>query len=1467
MLKDILLQANGWQPTGGWQGRPRLVGRDLWDGEVDETLPAYQGKWYLNPGRDVATIRAASAKLCDDLNAALEAQSLHNRDAVRAQFILDCVARPMGDFWVKKAVIVKIRNLEDRIEVFVADTDRFWPRENSGHWPAVWDMYPMERFVRWDSEPVSAGRYWTDSGRDGPCPGGHWPVFYRPFLGCVCCTNGMIFPAFGRGFWSCWPPKVAIALRVDGGSEEVLVANLSRYMTSGESKVYPSPRDILDGQDGFTFNPPDHLARTKAALDLENRLRGNRIKPLTGIASMVMDSISHDWPLEEQLAAEEVAGFAIEQISGPMNWHISTGTESSSDNESPDGNEITVSEDEGEYSNSTVDNEKQENERPNAQQILDNTEESKTVAEWIKQWTTEGSVDAVTGYFTIGALAFINEELNDRLEHFRMVVGDIVRDDTLIERPLDLLNEDISLNASLELKTTAQKAIDFLEQESVDIRAMSPRLCHAKMWLCKAGDARQSYYVTGSSNLTEAGLGLKTAPNLELNLAGQGTHTDYSGLKSWFADLWKHSQVRRKRKVGNTLVDVKQYLIDQIRRILIEYSPKQLYYKTLFELFGNEVLGFEDDPEMARQLGKLQHSAVYESLYEFQKKGALSLIKMIETYGGAILADAVGLGKTWTALAVIKHYQSQGCDTLVLCPKKLRQNWQKFLRRQGSRFERDAFDYVIRYHTDLQDERLEGHADGLRMEYFHRDRPKLLVIDESHNLRNSRSNHYKFLVSEILRKNPGTRVLLLSATPINNALRDVCSQFSLLVCDRDNAFRDSLGVNSLDGCFRRATQEFNKWFKGDDHSLSALLQSLPNGFRELTDKLIVSRTRRLIAGQTDALVFPERDKPQNEFIDSGLIGKFKHFEEFLDAFPPFFSAYRPSHYIEQAANVDVLKDEKQRDMFLVKMMMSLLLKRLESSWYSFQSTIEKVHGQHVAALAKVKQYESNQGSESLQLDLGDLEGVDDFDDLELTLGKREIAISEIDKHGALNRFKANLAKDVAAMERLLESLALFEKQVDNERQKHSKVSRDAKLARLIEIVRAKQKAGANRGNRKVVIFSAYADTVKYLFDQLQARGFTRVAMVYGDGARVAGDTTAHKKFEPILERFAPYTKLYIEREWPAYDPPEGVDDPIERFEHWQEWIQDNTPSVATQLDHPIDILIATDCLSEGQNLQDADMVINYDIHWNPVRAIQRMGRIDRLGSTNEKVFAVNFWPTGDLNSYLDLQKRVEKRMTAMVIGGAEVPEDFTADLQEMLDDDQIQQSQEAQLMKQMQAEMGDIDGAGDRFGFDVLSREGYRQELTVELNKDRDALCGIPDGVYTGFERLTCKHPGGGIAALIRHRTGQADAFRHELVYVDYRGARHLTSMDDILKFLAEHKEQQRVVPAEVDAGDAEAVKALSDALRKGLQQEADTPEQDAAPATAGMEVFGAVGARQPVEPADKKERQDPELVLWFLVD
>ena len=442
--------------------------------------------------------------------------------------------------------------------------------------------------------------------------------------------------------------------------------------------------------------------------------------------------------------------------------------------------------------------------------ILDNQSPSKKVHDWITHYTREGSIDAVTGYFTVGALAYLSDQINDRIKAFRFIIGDIVREEIPDERPLDLLNESLTVDGALHLKSAAQKAVDFLKQSKVKAKTLEPNFCHAKFWVFTGKDTPESYYISGSSNLTAAGLGLKPTHNIELNTVGQGTQSDYNELKEWFADLWERPEASLKKTVAGRKIDFKQYLIDQISRIFVEYTPRELYYKTLFEMFGRPLMEFQDDPAVSRNMGRLEHSEVYKALYEFQRKGVISLVKMLQTYDGAILADAVGLGKTWSALAVMKYYQSLGYDIVLLCPKKLDHNWRKFIKRHDSRFEKDEFDYIIRYHTDLQDDRLERHQDGLKMEFFQSPRPKLFVIDESHNLRNSKSNRYRFLVDHLLRPNDEVKVLMLSATPINNTLLDVRNQFRLLVKDNPQGFRDTLGIGNIDAVFRRATQAFKE---------------------------------------------------------------------------------------------------------------------------------------------------------------------------------------------------------------------------------------------------------------------------------------------------------------------------------------------------------------------------------------------------------------------------------------------------------------------------------------------------------------------------------------------------------------------------------------------------------------------------------------------------------------------------------
>jgi superfamily II DNA or RNA helicase len=873
--------------------------------------------------------------------------------------------------------------------------------------------------------------------------------------------------------------------------------------------------------------------------------------------------------------------------------------------------------------------------------ILDNENDNLKVHEWITKYTQTGNLSIVTGYFTVAALAFLSKTTKDKINEYRFILGDIVNFDSYKDRALDLLNENINIEASLKLSQLAKEAVSFLELEKVAAKTLEPNFCHAKAYLYKNTDKdpQKDYYISGSSNLTEAGTGLKKTNNVELNIASFGSDPQYNELIEWFNQLWQKPQAHAHKTIiaegGKTQkIPFKQYLIDEIKKIFIEYTPKQLYFKVLFELFGEELLMEKNNPEFNRKIGRLENTVVYKSLYEFQQKGVLSLIKMLQKFNGAILADAVGLGKTWSALAVMKFYQMQGYEVVLICPKKLQNNWRAYLKHQNSRFEKDRFEYFIRFHTDLTPELMDKHQDRAD-KLFIDDKPKLFVIDESHHLRNDKSKRYKFLVEEILSRNEDVKVLMLSATPINNSLIDIRNQFKLITSGDVKGFEESLDIKNLDYTFRAAQKAFNEWAQDIDPKIGEFIKKLPANFFKLTDSLTVARTRKMIEGHQNGLEFPPKAKPENIFITPKQIGNFESFEELFDHFPPMLSGYQPSFYVEQKKDVEILYDEKQRDYFLVKMMYILLVKRLESSWYSFQSTVEIILGHHQNALDRIKQYE--QTKKDIGLDNDQLTLFDD-DDLadeieEFTLGKkRPISLSDIEKSGNIEKYKQDLKADIEALQLLQSNLIQFERKIEKELKKLANhKSEDDKLEALIDRINRKQKSGKNNANQKVLIFTVYKDTAYYLFNQLKARGLSKIAVVSGDASRVWDEEGETKQFEHILERFAPFTKLFREKEW-TFEPGRPGMTLVEQFNEWQEWIADNDKKTWNKLQNPIDILIATDVLSEGQNLQDCDFVVNYDIHWNPVRVIQRFGRIDRLGSPNDKIFCINFWPSKNITA-------------------------------------------------------------------------------------------------------------------------------------------------------------------------------------------------------------------------------------------
>lgn len=1143
--------------------------------------------------------------------------------------------------------------------------------------------------------------------------------------------------------------------------------------------------------------------------------------------------------------------------------------------------------------------------------ILDNENKNLKVYEWIERYTNQGVISIVTGYFTVSALAWLSQKTKENITSYRFILGDIVSDTSNLVDGLDLLNTELTVEDALQLSTLAREAVDFLKLDKVEAKTLEPNFCHAKMYLYRSvnDDPQRNYYITGSSNLTDAGIGRKLTSNIELNQAGFGSAADYRELIDWFELLWEKEQAHKQKTVKGEDGKIikkpfKQYLIDEISKIFKAYTPYEIYYKVLFELFGTDLLAEAYDPDFSKQIGKLENTKIWEPLYEFQRKGVLSLIRMLQKYNGAILADAVGLGKTWQALAVIKFFEMKGYEVILLCPKKLEQNWAKFLET-GNRFDADKFNYKIRFHTDLMEDRFDkytGH-NAYNKNNFQNSRPKLLVIDESHNLRNNKSSRYQFLLEELLKQAEGElKVLLLSATPVNNSLNDVRNQYYLIAKGNEHAFQDtSIDVRNITYLFRQAQHAYKKWNDIPGRTIRQFIDLLPGQFFRLTDSLTVARTRKLISGFMNNLEFPEKVAPENLFVTPEKIGNFENFDELFEKFPPRLSAYRPSFYTETEAerlerkskaktSKTVLEDEEQREYFLVKMMYILLVKRLESSWKSFHDTVNRILEHHQTALTRLTDYQNIK--KELVINEDPLDLFDDDDDLEmqldqLSLGKkRPVPLRDIDAAGQMDLYKEHLKKDIDALILLQSNLNAFKSKIDKETNKPgNRRSADNKLETLMAKIVAKQASGNNNHNQKVVIFTVYTDTALYLFEELSNRGFANVGLVTGSVSKVAGEEPSGKKFEPILQRFAPMTKIFGELKW-DFEPQPGT--LTQQYEEWLSWVKIKQPNIWQKIQKPVDILIATDVLSEGQNLQDADMVINYDIHWNPVRVIQRLGRIDRLGSPNQKIYSINFWPTDNINTYLNLQGRIEQRMATMMLAGAEVDTNFSDSFREMAEDERLEQQQKNRMLEQMQTSMEDID-TEKTLGFDDFSLEMFRQDLMEELRKHADFYRNLPNGIFSGFKALTPSDAPKGMVALLGYPSRQSHTKAHnyqsyDLIYIDHKGNALYPNQKEILELLALHKNCERDDEGlgKIDRGDADATSVFSAALGKWL--ESQTKEEEVMPdgsiktrmGKASLDLLkkiktGSKEAQQQLKtegPAAEKYRADKvDLIAWLIVN
>ena len=760
-----------------------------------------------------------------------------------------------------------------------------------------------------------------------------------------------------------------------------------------------------------------------------------------------------------------------------------------------------------------------------------------------------------------------------------------------------------------------------------------------------------------------------------------------------FEELWND-----EKKLQN----VTEIVLDSISTAYRENSPDFIYFFTLYNIF-NEFLEDISEDVLPNEATGFKQSKIWNLLYNFQKDAVLAIINKLEKYNGCILADSVGLGKTFTALAVIKYYENRNKSVLVLCPKKLSENWNTYKGNYiNNPIAEDRLRYDVLYHTDLSRE--HGKSNGIDLDRLNWGNYDLVVIDESHNFRNggeisgedAKENRYLKLMNKVIRAGVRTKVLMLSATPVNNRFIDLKNQLALAYEGDSTQINEKLDTStSIDEIFRRAQKAFNVWSRlpAEERTTDALLKMLDFDFFEVLDSVTIARSRRHIEkyyDTTDIGKFPERLKPISLrpcLTDLGDAINYNQIYELLISLN--LSIYTPTYYIMSSRlskyedlthNKGTSLTQKGREEGIRRLMSINLLKRLESSVYAFRLTIDRVYQLIQSTIETIHAYQSGEQI----LDLQELSDADEFDlddqntDYFSVGRKIKIDLSDMDYLSWLQ----DLEKDA-------ENLQLLSLMIGDITPEH-----DTKLQTLLNLVREKQEHPINPGNRKIIIFTAFSDTADYLYQQVAPfvkQNFElNTAEVTGT---VDGKTTIphlRADLNTVLTCFSPISK--------------GRDILM--------------PGSTAELD----ILIATDCISEGQNLQDCDYLINYDIHWNPVRIIQRFGRIDRTGSRNQVIQLVNFWPDMDLDEYINLKSRVETRMKISVLTSTG-------------DDDPINAEEKGDLeyrrqqLKRLQEEVVDIEEMSSGISIMDLGLNEFRLDL-LEYMKHHHDVETTPHGMH-----------------------------------------------------------------------------------------------------------------------------------------
>lgn len=949
-------------------------------------------------------------------------------------------------------------------------------------------------------------------------------------------------------------------------------------------------------------------------------------------------------------------------------------------------------------------------------QLIDNI--NRTLRDDLKATIKPGSrVSIAAASFSIYAFQELREQLSD-IEELRFVFTspsfitekvDKQRREFYIprlSRERDLFGSEfeIKLRNELSLKAVAKECANWIRQKV----CFKSNCTNAHMTGFINVDDTNYMPVTG---FTTVDLGCERGNN-----AYQFVQRTEAPMSQFYLNLF--DQVWHDNE---KLQNVTEQVLDNIANAYKENSPEFIYFVTLYNIF-NEFLEDISEDVLPNEATGFKSSIVWNKLYNFQRDAALAIINKLEKYNGCILADSVGLGKTYTALSVIKYYENRNKSVLVLCPKKLHDNWMTYRSNYvNNPLAGDRLRYDILYHTDLS--RTSGQSNGLDLEHINWGNYDLVVIDESHNFRNGgkvttdendenpRENRYLQLMNKVIRAGVKTKVLMLSATPVNNRFNDLRNQLALAY-EGDSSRLDALldTNSSLEEIFRQAQTAFNRWSKlpPEERSTKSLLEALSFDFFEVLDSVTIARSRKHIEQYYDTAdigKFPERLQPISRTPKLTDLPTAVNFNDiYVSVSELNLAIYTPSDFIlpsrldkytevrEDGRFGNLSRSGRERG---IRSLMSInLLKRLESSVNSFRLTLDRIKTYIEATIRAIDELEKKQ-TDATVCDYDFSYGLD-FDEREDTVfignRKTKIALEDMD----YVQWRGYLARDLDNLNTLLFMLADITPE------------HDSKLQMLIGDIRHKLANPINGDNKKIIIFTAFSDTAQYIYDNIapliKERTGLNTALVSGDvDARSTLKLREKPDFNKVLTLFSP-----ISKEKAALYP--GIDEEI-------------------------DVLVATDCISEGQNLQDCDYLINYDIHWNPVRIIQRFGRIDRIGSRNAAIQLVNYWPDMDLDDYINLKGRVEARMKVSVLTATGDDNPLTAEEQGDLKyrRDQLERlKKEVVDIEEMSSSVSIMDLGLNEFRLDLLEymRAGHDIEHTPTglhalVAADKDA----PEGV------------------------------------------------------------------------------------------------------------------------------------------